>query len=244
MAIETKEEFKDYCLRKLGQPVITINVAGEQVDDRVEDALQLYQEYHYDATEKVYLTHQVTQEDIDNGYIDVPTDIINVVGILPVGENDNYNFLDPRYHAMRDMAHGLWSSLDITDYSIRQSFYSLMKSEITSQPGITYVRHLNRVRIHDNWSSAFVAGASYVVVEAIQVVDPESVWNDRWLKQYATALIKRQWGENLKKLKGVQLIGGVTLDGEELFREAVEEIDKLEVQLKEEYMEPPKFFWG
>lgn len=248
MAIQSREELKQYCLRELGAPVIKINADDSQLEDRIDDAFQLYSEYHFNATEKVYLVHTVTADDITNNSISLPDGVMDIIRVVPVGHGSRFNFMDARYHTLRDAALGAWYSLDMTDYSMKNQYLGLINDQLgTIYDNIEYVKHAQKLKMFVDWEEVFVPGESIIVLEASVIVDPSlnsGVYNDRWLKKYTTQLFKKQWGQNLKKMNGVQLIGGVTLNGDEIYSEAVQEIENLELQLKEEYQLPPGFFWG
>lgn len=265
--VTTRVELIEYCLRRLGFPVIEINVDEDQIEDRIDDAFDYYKDYHFDGTEKTYFSVQVTQTDIDNGYIAVPDSLIFVSRALPFGRANNqfYPFNDPNasrnfsYLFGRGHTHGTHptsshqdhaghtSDLSLSTYYINMQYYE----QITEMFGggeypIRFNRHTNRVYIDSDWSNA-LAVDDYVVFEGQQVVDPEvhtDVYNDRWIKRYATALIKRQWGANLIKYSGIQLPGGVTLDGDKMFEEASAEIEKLEEEMQDKYEEPPMPLMG
>jgi len=241
----TRQELIDYCLRKLGQPVINVEVAPEQCDDRIDEALATYQEKHFDASEDVWVSYPLQQTDIDNGYITIPDDILAVTNVTSLSDiashNDMFSF---RYQlAMQEMSP--WRSFDMTDYTMRVMNYEHVLDTINSAPGFEYTRHGRRLHVNHDLTSL---GVGYpFVVKVTRVLDPDqftSVWNDKWLKQYATALIKRQWGENTKKFGDMQMLGGTVMNGQQIFDEAMQELEALEETLQETYQEPTNFFVG
>lgn len=243
-----KASFGEFCLRKLGKPVITINVSPDQVEDRIDEALQVFSEKHYDATEKEWVAYRLTAEDLANNYITVPDDILVIDKLLPLESvlstmrrNGAFSF----EHQMILDNLSPFQPLDMINYTMVMTGLEEINQMLNVEETFEFTRHKNRLKIH-NTMKRFVVG-SVVCFHAYRVIDPETnpyVWNDKWLKQYATALIKQQWGSNMKKHGEIQLLGGVTVNGQQIFDEATQEIQQLEEQLTETYTEPPGFFIG
>lgn len=239
MAITSREEFKEYCLRKLGKPVIEINVDDDQVEDRINEALKYYWDYHFDGTEKQYYKHQFTAEDITNKYITIPQNIIGVVNIFDIGDYiATNNIFNIRYQiALNDLYTLTYQSM--VPYYMAFQHIQLLEQLLVGKQPIRYNRNTNRLYIDVNWDK--VAVGQFLVVEAYQIVEPETyndVWNDRWLQRYASALIKKQWGTNLTKFIGMQLPGGIQFNGEKIYNDAHDEIDKLEAEMISSYSLP------
>lgn len=236
----TREEFKQYCLRRLGAPVIEINVDDDQVEDRIDDALRYYWDYHFDGTEKIYYKHQITPEDVENKYITLPENIIGAVSIFSVGDpsvraDDLFNI---RYQIALNDLYTLTSVSMVPYYMVMQHLGVIQEVLVGKQP-IRYNRHRNQLWIDMDWNTVNVG--EFLLVEAYEIVDPEvyqDVWKDRWLMQYATALIKRQWGSNLTKFSGLQLPGGVQFNGDRILDSAETEIAKLEQEMIFSYSLP------
>lgn len=241
----TRDEFKEYCLRSLGKDVIEINVSDEQVDDRVDEALKFYADYHFDATEKQYYKHLVTQEDVENGYITVPENIIGVINIFDIGDTlSTNNLFNIKYQFMLNFIHDITTS-QITPYYTAMQYIQLLEEVFIGKQPIRYQRHNDRLYIDTDWDK--IPAGTYIVAECYQVIDPEEfedVWKDRWLLKYCTALIKRQWGNNLKKFGGMMMPGGITFNGQQIFEEAVEEIDKLEEEVIKSFSLPNAMMIG
>ncbi len=239
MAVTSREEFKEYCLRKLGKPVIEINVDDDQVEDRIGEALKYYWDYHFDGTEKVYYKHLVTASDISNKYITLPENIIGAVRIFDIG---NYmsvnNIFNIRYQiALNDLYTLTYQSM--VPYYMAFQHIQMLEQLLVGQQPIRFNRHTDKLYIDVDWTK--IVEGYYLVIEAYQVVDPETysdVWSDRWLQRYATQLIKKQWGSNLTKFNGVQLPGGITFNGTQIYNDAHEEIDKLEAEMINSYSLP------
>jgi hypothetical protein len=206
----TRQELIDYALRRLGSPVIEINVDDDQIEDRVDDALQFYQEYHSDATMRVYLKHQITADDVSNGYVSINDNILYVKRVFPIGDSQSsINMFSVKYQLHLNDIYDLSYIGDLMYYEMVQSYISLL--------------------------------------ECMRIVDPSTysdVYNDMFLKQYLTALIKQQWGANLIKFEGMQLPGGVTLNGRQLFDDATEEIRQIREQMQLNYEMPVDFYVG
>ena len=240
MAIPTtRADFKEYCLRKLGKPVIEINVDDDQVDDRVDEALLYFADYHFDGTEKTYYKYQVQQTDIDNKYVTLPDNIIGAVNIFPIGQGLNTNNLfNIRYQIALNDLYTL-TSVSMVPYYMALSHVQFLEQMLVGQQPFRYNRHVNRFYIDTDWTLFNVH--DYVIIEAYQVVDPNvftKTWGDRWLARYATALIKQQWGSNIKKYQGMQLPGGLTFNGQQIYNEATEERKELESEMISSYSLP------
>lgn len=226
----TRAEFKEYCLRELGKPVIEINVDDDQVEDRIDQALRYYWDYHFDGSEMTYYKHQVTTTDITNKYITLPENIIGAVNIFPIGDpsiraDDIFNI---RYQIALNDLYTL-TSVSLVPYYMAMQHLATMTELLVGMQPIRYSRHKDRLYIDMDWTKLNVG--EYIVVQAYEVVDPDvwpDAWGDRWLALYCTALIKKQWGNNLKKYTGMQLPGGITFNGQQIYQEAVDEIKDLE----------------
>jgi hypothetical protein len=312
----TRAEFKDYCLRRLGWPVIDINVDDDQLEDRIDDALSFWYDYHFDGTEKLYMKHQITQEDIDRRWIYCPDPVIFVTGILPFDDSSSsINMFDLRYQLR---LHDLYdfTSVSYVSYEITMQHLQTLQLLFSGKPQFRFNRLQNKVFLDIDWSRDVNVG-EYVIVECYRKMEPESitltgtavlnntsksvtgtgtkfdqeilendfvdfggqslqvrkinsptqielattpsssnaaavmtvagmsdVWNDRFLKSYATAKIKYQWGSNLSKFAGIQMPGGVTLDGVRIMQEAHEEIKSLEEQAHVMSIGPSEIFIG
>ena len=235
----SRESFKEYCLRKLGKPVIEINVDDDQVDDRIDEALLYFADYHFDGTEKTYYKYKITQTDVTNRYITLPDNIIGAVNLFPVGQSLNTNNLfNIRYQIALNDLYTL-TSVSMVPYYMALTHVQFLEQMLVGQQPIRYNRHVNRFYIDMDWGIINVN--DYVIIEAYQVVDPDiftKTWGDRWLARYATALIKQQWGSNIKKYQGMQLPGGLTFNGQQIYNEATEERKELEAEMISSYSLP------
>lgn len=314
--IQTRNEFKDYCLRRLGWPVLQINVDDDQVEDRIDDALLFFQDYHFDGTEKLFMKHRITQKDIDRKWIYCPDPVIFVTGIFPFDQsNSSINMFDLRYQLR---LHDLYdfTSVSYVSYEITMQHIRTLNLLFSGTPQFRFNRKQNKVFLDIDWARDVEPG-EYVIIECYRALQPDNialsgtvnlvegnktvigtntkfdqelveydfvnfgdktlqvdkiispteirlmyeptatesnvsmtvtgisdVWNDRFLKQYATAKVKEQWGSNLKKFGGIQLPGGVTLNGKEIYDEAIEEIRRLEEEMHSLNILPGEFFLG
>lgn len=322
MALSTRQELIDYCLRRLGFPVIEINVDEDQINDRIDDALQFFQEYHFDGVERTYVRHQIegskikftssvvenfqvgetivgatsgaftkvssvsgqyvtaekitgtfqasetvsgaesgivatvsasdfyTEGDIEKGYIPISNGITGIIRLFNFGgaataNTRDGNLFDIMYQFRQNDLYNLLGA-DMTYYTIVQSHLTTLEQLLVSSRQIRWNRKTNRLYIDTDWDKTFNPG-DYVVAEAYAILDPANyseVYDDMFLKKYATALIKRQWGENMKKFGGIQLPGGVTLNGDTIFQEAIQEISTIEDEMQRRYELPPTFMIG
>jgi hypothetical protein len=245
MAIITNRQgFAEYCLRQLGAPVIEINVANEQLNDRIDDALQKFWEFHGDGAQKHFLTITLTADDIANRYITVPESVITVVRVLPANNISSLNleyqfFLTEVMNVKRLMNEGMHG------YVITEQYLNTINEFFNREKMIRWNRYSNRLILDTDWST--LKPGDNLVIEAYAIIDPDEydeVWNDMWLKAYATALIKRQWGQNMIKYDGFQLPSGITLNGRQIFDDANAEIQKLEEDLQNTWQLPLDFMVG
>jgi len=242
----SRATLKEFALRKLGAPVIEINVDDAQLEDRIDDALQFFAEYHFDGVERTYLKHAITQDDIDNEYITISENIISLTKIFQLSEG-TVNLFDVRYQMALNDFYGLRNpNQSMVQYTITKNHLALIQDILSPEKAIRFSRVTNRLKIDWDWSEEAAVG-KYIVAEAYLILDPETypeIYKDRLLKNYVTALFKRQWASNLSKFEGIQLPGGVTFNGRELLEQAQTEIDKIEENVQLMYELPPDFMVG
>jgi hypothetical protein len=228
----TREDFKAYCLRRVGAPVIDINVDDDQVEDRIDEALTFFWDYHFEGAEKTYYKYQITQTDIDNKYITLPSNIIGAVNIFPVGESlSSNNLFNIRYQITLNDLYDLTATTMVPYYLAMQHIQFLEQLLVGQQP-LRFNRYTNILHLDMAWDITFPG--QYLIVEAYQVIDPTvyaGVWGDRWLGRYATALIKRQWGDNLTKYTAVNLPGGNKFNADKIRNDAQKEVEMLEQEM-------------
>jgi len=322
MTVSSRQGLIDYCLRRLGFPVIEINVDEDQVEDRVDDALQYFQEYHFDGVERTYLKHQITGNtlkfsglsspsfdlkekivgqtsgascylvalngttatvgmtkgvflagenvtglnsgftrslattnfyvpgDLDNQYIPVPDSVIGIIKMFNFNapgdgmENPNNMFNLVYQFRLNDMYNLL--AADLIYYAQVKTTLQMYDQIFPGQRSIRFNRKTDKLYIDVNWDDTFQIG-DHIIVECYRILDPTEytkVYNDMFLKMYTTALIKRQWGENMKKFGGIQLPGGVILNGQQVYDEAVEEIKQIETEMQLKSELPVDFMVG
>ena len=257
MPIASRTEFKEYCLRRLGKPVIEINVADDQVEDRIDEAIQKWQEYHFDGSERCYVRHEITQDDIDNTYIPVHDKYIGIERILPPLSHRNISgmFSFKYQYMMNEMPH--LTKGNMANFHMTMENLDLIDETFGSRgQNIRFNRHTDKLYLDLVWPSSDINGLNanrspdiflgdYIVMVAFKQLDPSEnvdAFEDMWLKKYATELVRYQWGSNLTKLVGVQLPGGVSLNGDAILAEAKENIGLLEEQMSLNYELPMDFF--
>jgi hypothetical protein len=260
----SRATFKDYCLRSLGFPVIDINVDDDQVEDRVDDALQKYAEFHYDATHADYLAVKMTEAMLANsanvanantyGWIALPENVVGVSRMFPLtgdvvhggGSSANFNIFDLNYQLRLNELYEFTSS-SYQYYWIARTHIRMLEMILIGVNPIRYSKHMGRVYIDMAWTAPEVPANTYLLLECTTLLSPETfprVWNDNWLKEYATTLIKRQWGENMKKYANYTLPGGMIINGQQIYDEAKAEQLRLEKVLRETWEQPPQFLIG
>lgn len=239
-----RQTFTEYCLRSLGAPVLQINVQtgvsntdfNNQVDDRIDEALNYFADFHYDGTEATYYIYQLTSTDITNKYITLPNNFIGAVRIFPIDlEMSTNNMFSLHYQIMLNDLHSL-TSVSMVPYYMALQRLDFLEQILVGEKPIRYNRMSNIVHLDMDWTG--VNAGIYIMLEAYAVIDPTEfprVWSNRWLQKYTTALIKKQWGENTKKYGDMKLPGGLIFSGKSVYDEAVVEIEKLEKECRESY---------
>ena len=240
----SRTELISYAKRQLGDPVIEINTDPDQEEDVLELSLQFFQQFHFDGVERIYLKHQVTADDITNKYVELNDAIIGVERVLPFDSRTRgIDLFDVRYQILLNDLYSIQST-DIVYYFQIQNQLQLLNQLLVGQKPVRFNRHQNRLHIDMDWEQDTAIG-EFIIIECYRILDPNTftdVYNDLYLKKYVTAQMKKQWGNNLKKFSGVQLPGGVTLNGQIIYDEAVQEIQLLEQEVESRYQEPVDFF--
>ena len=264
----TRETLKQYALRALGKPVIDINVDDDQLEDRLDEAYQYYAQYHYDGIRRTYLKYQYTQTDYDRMTVDgsgesttknsvtttwkegqnflvVPESVVSVINLFPFSNKGNLNLFDVRYQLRLNDLYD-FSSTSIINYDVVLRHLDFLDHVLVGEKPIRFNQHDNRLYIDMDWTND-LATDEWIVIECYRKLDPESytdVYNDIYLKRYTTALFKKQWGANLSKFNGVAMVGGVTLNGQQIFSEALQEIEKLETEIRSTFELNPAMMIG
>jgi len=243
----SRTELAEYCLRQLGAPVLEINIDEDQIEDRIDEAIQFYQEYHADAVVRTFIKYEVTQEDIEDKIIELPDAVLSVVKILNIIDSEAGGMFNVKYQMFLNDVHGLRSGQGLINYAMTKDYLGMIEHLITgNSQQVTYSRHQNTLHILTDWTEHLKPG-DYLIIECYTGVNPETypeVYNDMALKRYLTAILKRQWGNNLKKFEGMQLPGGVTINGAQIYQEAVDEIREMEEQWEGKYGQPVDFYMG
>jgi len=258
--VTSKQGLKDYCLRRLGAPVIEVNVAAAQVDDAVDYTIEKFSQFGYDGVTRMYLKHEVTQEEIDraqslgeevtspdgtihhegSGYIEVPDSVIGINGIFDFGDKNAMSFFDIRYQIRLNDLYD-FTSTSFTHYYIVMQQLSQIDFLLVGKKPVRFTQSQNRLYVDMDWKNDIAVG-QFLVIDCFKALNPEDftkIYNHLWVKDYCTQMIKRYWGQNLIKYEGVQLPGGVTLNGPKIYDDAVNELEKLDKQLRDQYELPP-----
>ena len=276
----TRQGLIDYCFRKLGAPVLEINVDDDQVDDLVDDTIQYYNERHYNGIERMYLKYKITQDDIDRGRANGTTGVgivtttgtsSNVSGHGTVTSNfyETSNFIAVPEHVIgvnkifkfdtSSISGGMFSikyqlflndlyyfnSVELLQFAMTKRYLEDIDFLLTTEKQIRFNQRQDRLYLDLDWSSQSVD--TFIVIDCFRALDPDTytqVYNDPFVKLYLTALIKRQWGQNLTKFRGVKLPGGIELNGREIFDDATRDLDAIKQRMATEYETPPLDFIG
>ena len=269
----TRQGLIDYCLRRLGAPVLEINIDDDQIDDLVDDAIQYFNERHFDGVERMYLKYKITQDDIDRGkasgtdgvgivtttgtstivgtattfnyyensnYIQVPDSVIGIESIFKFDTSTiSGGMFSIKYQLfLNDLYY--FNSVELLQYSMTKSYLSDIDHLLTTDKQVRFNKRQDRLYLDIDWKSQ--KEGSFIVLDCYRALDPASftqVYNDSFVKKYLTALMKRQWGQNLIKFNGVKLPGGIELNGRQLYEDAERELDAIKQSMATEYELPP-----
>ena len=246
----SRDTLIDYCKRRLGEPVVEINVDEDQLEDRVDEAIQYFQEFHSDATFRAYVSHQLTSTDVTNKYITTSSDVHFVSRVFPLisSSSSSGQLFNLRYQMhLSELTDMSQFAGDIAYYEQIQQYLSLLDMTLNGHTMVDFARRQNRIYLHGHLEDLDVTAGDYIVYEVYNTINPDShtsIYNDMWLKEYTTSLIKQQWGMNLMKFEGMQLPGGVILNGRQLFDDAQGEIQDLRERIRLEHEMPADFFVG
>jgi len=248
MAVINREGLKSYALRALGAPLITIDVADEQAEDRIDEALAFFREYYFDGIEKVYYKHLVTTQNVTDTYIALPDTIWSVNRIFPYptsSGSSSVNIFDLQYQLRMNDLKDL-TSTSLIYYQQAMSHIALIDNLLNVQKQFRFNKLNGKLYIDQNWGIAGLAAGQYLLFDVYTALDPATsprLWDDRLFKEYTIALFKKQWGTNVKKYQGIQLPGGVTIDGQSLYEEGKAEQAEIEDKIMSQ-LSPLEFFMG
>ena len=259
----SRENLKQYALRALGKPVIEINVDDDQLEDRMDEALQYFSQYHFDGVKRTYLKYEYTQADHDriladtpesisktygdstvvttnwkegNSFIVMPESVISVINMFPFSNKGNLNMFDVRYQLRLNDLYD-FSSTSVINYDVVLRHLDFLDHILVGEKPLRFNQLDNRLYVDMDWDNDLQVG-EFMVIECYRKMDPNiytDVYNDIFLKRYVTALFKKQWGANLSKFDGVAMLGGVTLNGKEIYSQALADLDTLEIKLRSHY---------
>ena len=273
----SRTEFVNYCKRQLGAPVLEINIADEQVEDVIDDAVQYFQERHFDGVAQTYLKYKITQDDIDRGrasmesgkkqtgittttatadiagtdvtftyyensnFLQIPPSVIGVTKIYHFDGTNTMtnNMFSVKYQMfLNDIYY--WGATELLTYAMTKTYLEDINFLLTTEKQIRFNKRMDRLYLDIDWGS--VSKNDYLVIDCFSQLNPSDygrVWNDSFLKKYATALMKRQWGQNLLKFQGVKLPGGVELNGRQIYDDAEKDLEIIREQMSNTYELPP-----
>jgi hypothetical protein len=264
----TRQELIDYCKRQLGAPVLQINIDDDQVDDVIDTAIQYYQEYHFDGIERMYLKHQFTADDAEkfkasnqettspdndtwekrNNYIEVPDHVIGIQKVFGISSNFSRNDMwgfGNQYFLMDVFSFSsgyTFGHFDLANYYMIKQYFETMDMVINTGALVEYRFNQRQDRLYIDIDVDRIRAGNYLLIDCYRALDPEEwsqVFNDSFVKRYATALMKRMWGQNLIKYNNVQLPGGITLNGRQIWEDGDAEVKDLEARMLTDYSLPP-----
>ena len=270
----------DYCLRRLGAPVLEINVDDDQIDDLVDDALQYFSERHYNGVERMYLKHEFTQDEIDRGKasgtvgVGIVTTTATSTNISGYGTTTSTYYENSNFIQIPDSVVGIekvfkfdtstisggmfsikyqlflndlyrFDSIDLLQYSMVKTYLFDIDYLLTTDKQVRFTKSQDRLYLDTDWGD--LTADDFLVIDCFRALDPANfskIYNDSFVKRYLTALIKRQWGQNLIKFRGVKLPGGIELNGREIYEDGEREIEEIRSKMTSDYETPPLDFIG
>jgi len=244
--VTDRASFRAYCLRELGDGILNINTTEDHIDDRIDDAVQMFVENHMDGSEELYVKHVVTADDVTNGYITIPDNIIYMTGVFDLGASQfGTSLLDFRFQIDLQLVKELEQMGGMQSYVQTKQYVSMLNDLLNGEVGFRYNKHGKKLYLDIDWATDVTVG-NYILIKAYAKVDEDvtEMWNDRWLKKYAVALLTVQWGRNLIKFGGVQTVGGVTFEGSSILQMGIEDRTRLEEELNTKYKTPIDFLIG
>ncbi len=261
----TRQGLIDYCLRRLGYPVLEVNVDDDQIDDLIDDAIQYFQERHFDGVERMLLKHKVTKENRETLRTGITTTTAtSTVGITTTTFEETQNFIQLPDHVLgvervlkmdnNTISSGMFNikyqiflndlyyygALDLLNYTMTKTYLEDLSRIITPDTQLRFNKKNHRLYLDIDFEQ--MSDDAFIIIDGYRLLDPanaSAIYNDFWLKKYATSIIKKQWGMNLIKFNGVLLPGGVQLNGRQIYEDAIKEIEEIEYSLKTEYEIPP-----
>ena len=261
----TRQELIDYCLRRLGYPVLEVNVDEDQIEDLIDDAIQYFQERHFDGVERMLLKHEITKDNKEILKTGITTTTANsTVGITTTTFTESQNFIQLPDHVLgvervlkmdaSTISSGLFNikyqiflndlyyygALDLMNYAMTKTYLEDLSRIITPDTQLRFNKKNHRLYLDIDFGQ--LSDDTFIIIDGYRLLDPSdapAIYNDFWLKKYATATIKKQWGMNLIKFQGVMLPGGVQLNGRQIYEDAIKEIEEIEYSLRTEYEIPP-----
>jgi len=271
----SRSQFIDYCKRQLGAPVLEINVAEEQIEDIVDDAIQYFQERHFDGVAATYLKYKVTEDDKNRGkgpgqngvtgitttsatatingteiefdweensnYLQIPPAVIGVNKIFHFDGSNTItnNMFSVKYQLFLNDIY-FWGAIEMLTYAMTKTYLSDIDFLLTTQKQFRFNQRQDRLYLDIDWDS--LTAGDYLIIDCYRAMDPNDytrVWNDHFLKKYTTALLKRQWGQNLLKFNGVKLPGGIEMNGRQIYDDAEKDLEIIREMMSSTYELPP-----
>lgn len=258
----SREHLKEYALRKLGAPVVEINVDDSQLEDRIDDALQMFAEYHFDGVQRAFYKYKITSDDISKGYINTDSIVVNdgaigpeleagdqiisITRIFEFSESGTSNIFSVPYQLALNDVYGIRNPGSLTHYTMTMQHIEMIQDYLDPEKMVRFSRVTNRLYIDTNWTEDLVAD-NHVIIECYVALSPETypeIYNDILLKRYVCASFKQQWGTNLSKYQNVTLPGGLSYNGTDIYSQATEEMTRIEDELQNKYELPTDFMVG
>lgn len=236
--ITTFDGLREYCMQQLGDGVIDVNVSQEQVNQAITDAIQWFQEFCDEGNEETYLVHQIVEEDLEKGYFELPEDVIGVRAVLFPGQFNNSSFLSDNFminaSVLSEFVHA--RNANLSNWYFVKLQLSEMKALMEAWNPIRFNYSTGRLYIDDNTNKIRNNISNHFVVHCHVAINPDDnprMYNNMFLKRYATALIQKIYATNISKYAGIKLPGGTELDGATLYNRAMEEIEKLKEEVNQ-----------
>lgn len=251
-----KPSLIQWCLRSLGNGAIQIEVTPDQLDDRIDEAIDYFVEFHMDGVNKRYVSMQVTSQDQTQGYFQMAANVVGVSSIfilstetIQSASTQSFNMFDLNYQIRLNELYD-FTSADYVYFELANEHIRTLEMLFIGYVPIRYNRYDNKLFCDMDWYGDVIAG-SYIIAECYCLLDnpangtpATTYWDDIALRELARALIYQQWAQNLSKYAGTPLPGGITVDAKRMLEDATAQVDAAKERMRDLWQAPAQWLIG